>query len=336
MPLLSTLYGHVALARRRRAARSAAVRQLRRPVVSVGNLSVGGSGKTPLVEYVCRELVRAGHRPAVLSRGYARTDVSDGVVVVSDGATLQADLARAGDEPFMLARRLTGVAVLVSPDRYMAGALAEQHLGCTVHVLDDGFQHHALARTVDLLVVTPEDLVDRPLPFGRLREPLAAARAADAVLWTGSDDVAAVASRLGVGTGFRLLRLPGPVQSELFDTGEPEPGARVLALSGIARPAPFVERLREEGYDVVGEQVFGDHHPYSYADVARIAEAVRRCAAEGVLTTEKDMVRLLAFRPLPFALAWRGLAVQVEPAVSFRSWLLTGLHRGAPVPGRER
>jgi tetraacyldisaccharide 4'-kinase len=325
--IISALYGHAALARRRRATRTRA-RRLARPVVSIGNLSVGGSGKTPLVAHVARLLLAAGHRPAVLSRGYARTGPCDGVVVVSDGREVIDDLGRAGDEPLMLARQLPGAAVLVCPDRYMAGRLAEHHLGCTVHLLDDGFQHHALARTADLLVVGDDDLRDHPLPAGRLREPLEAAGAADALLWTGPEgDGAAVAERLGVAAWFCMRRVPGPVESSSFDTGLPEPGARVLALAGIAKPGPFVDRLREDGYEVVRELLFPDHHPFSRADLFRIAQAVERSGAGGVVTTEKDMTRLLPLRPLPFALAWRGLAVDVEPAERFRAWLLEAVSR---------
>jgi tetraacyldisaccharide 4'-kinase len=331
----SVLYGRIALARRRAAARRPGVRrQLQQPVISVGNLSVGGTGKTPLVAHVVRLLLEAGHRPAVLSRGYARSDPRDGVVVVSDGRQVLAAVGASGDEPFMLARQLPGAAVLVSPDRYLAGRLAEHHLGCTVHVLDDGFQHHALERRVDLLIVSEEDLRDRPLPGGRLREPLEAARAADALLWTGGDDdPAAVAERLGIAAAFRLCRVPGPVQEIGFDSGVPEPGARVLALAGIARPTAFFRQLRDDGYDVAGELTFPDHHAYSRGDIARIRQALAQSRAGGVVTTEKDMVRLLAWRPLPFALVWRGVTAEVEPTDAFRSWLLDALHR-PPARGR--
>ena len=130
-----------------------------------------------------------GERPAILSRGYGRRDAADGVVVVRDPGGIRSDLDRAGDEPLMLARQLEGVAVLVCPDRHLAGRLAEHHFGCTVHVLDDGFQHFALRRDADIVVVTREDLpppdVDRPpktLPTGRLREPIDVLAAADALI----------------------------------------------------------------------------------------------------------------------------------------------------------
>ncbi len=217
--VVDTLYAAVARERRRwYARRPDRRRRLNRPVVSVGNVAVGGSGKTPLVAHLACLLQDAGHRPAILTRGYARARPSDGVTVVSDGDRLLADLDRAGDEPLMLARRLPGVPVLVSSDRYLSGRLAERRFGCSVHLLDDGFQHFQLERDTDLVVVSGADLL-RPatLPFGRLREPIDVVREASAVILADVDpaeeDAAAEALRaLGVGTAFRLARESGAPQ----------------------------------------------------------------------------------------------------------------------------
>src|SRR3954470_4593226 len=182
--MLSTIYAAAARRRRERYARRPDLRRrLRRPVLSVGNLAVGGRGKTPVVAMLARELLAMGERPAILTRGYARTHPADGVVVVRDPEGIRSDLARAGDEPLMLARQLDGVSVLVSPDRYLSGCLAEHHFGATVHVLDDGFQHLQLERDVDIVIVGRDDFA-RPvtLPGGRLREPLDTLIAADAIL----------------------------------------------------------------------------------------------------------------------------------------------------------
>jgi tetraacyldisaccharide 4'-kinase len=310
-----------------------ATRRLRRPVVSIGNLVVGGSGKTPLAALVARLLAEAGERPAVLSRGYARTAPDEGVTIVSDGQRLRADLARAGDEPLLLARSLPGVAVLVCADRFLAGRLAEEHLGATVHVLDDGFQHLQLARDVNLLIVDRAD-VERPrlLPNGRLREPLSAARAADAVLVTGAEgeEIAHVADRLGVGTAFALHRDVEPAVEVTADGPRPlGPGARVLVVSGIARPGRFVAEAVEGGFEVAGAIAFGDHHPFAAADLDRIAQQVRARGASIVLTTEKDFVRMLPLRPWPFRLAVRPMSVRVEPAEAFAAWLLQRVHTAA-------
>src|SRR6476469_1889322 len=171
--MISTVYAAVARYRRRYyTIHPHLQRSLSRPVISIGNLAVGGRAKTPIAALVASRLLALGETPAILSRGYARRDAADGVVVVRDPLGIRADLDRAGDEPLMLARQLDGIAVLASPSRYLAGRLAEHHFGCTVHVLDDGFQHFPLRRDADLVVLAGADFA-RPvtLPSGRLREP---------------------------------------------------------------------------------------------------------------------------------------------------------------------
>lgn len=300
-------------------------------MISVGNLAVGGSGKTPLVTLIARLLAEAGHRPSVLSRGYGRSHPEDGVTVVSDGRAIRADLGRAGDEPLMLARALPGVPVLVSPDRYLAGVLAESAFGATIHVLDDGFQHFMLARQADLIIVDAED-VSRPrtLPGGRLREPIDVARRADAILLSGGGDPRAIAAALDVADGFALVREAEAAVEEAADGPVPLPaGARVLVVSGIARPERFEAEARAGGYDVAGAMAFRDHHLYDARDVARMAaEAARQGAA--VLVTEKDLIRLLPWRPWPFRLAVRPMSVRVEPGPAFQRWLAGRL---AAAPG---
>src|SRR5262249_40719320 len=206
---LSAAYGAAAGWRRAWYARDPSrQKRLARPVVSVGNLRVGGSGKTPIVDYLARMLTESGERPAILTRGYARRVARDGVTIVSDGTHVVADLDTAGDEPLMLARALPGVPVLVGADRYLSGTLAERRLGATVHLLDDGFQHLELAREVDLLLVSEDDLTDRPMPAGRLRERLDAASAADAALVTAGYESAAerIGRAIGISPVFRVAR----------------------------------------------------------------------------------------------------------------------------------
>ena len=273
-------------------------------VVSVGNIAFGGRGKTPTVAHIARLLVQMGERPAVLSRGYGRRIVEDGVVVVSDGKRLLADLDRAGDEPLMLARDLPGVPVLVCEQRAIAGALARHRFGCTALVLDDGFQHRQMARDVDLVLVSAEDTKGRRAPLGRLRESPSALSRADAVIWVEqtADDSA-----------FRLVH-----QS----TKPPvEPGTRVFVLAGIARPERFTRAATDAGLVIAGSWTPGDHHRYTAADVARIARDVQASGAAGVLTTSKDAVRLMPLRPLPFAVFEWPLSVTIEPADRFAAWL---------------
>jgi tetraacyldisaccharide 4'-kinase len=328
--VLSLAYAAVARERRRwYARRPDHRRRLNRPVVSVGNVAVGGSGKTPLVAHLACLLQDAGHRPAILTRGYARARPSDGVTVVSDGDCLLADLDRAGDEPLMLARRLPGVPVLVSSDRYLSGRLAERRFGCSVHLLDDGFQHFQLERDADLVVVSGADLL-RPatLPSGRLREPIDVVRVASAVILAdvepAEEEAAAEALRaLGVGTAFRLARESGSPQP-VDEGGRFEPpaaGTRVLAVAGLARPERFFADVGRHGWTVADAVAFRDHHRYSRGDLARMAVAMRGAGAAMVLTTEKDAVRMLPLRPLPLPVAWLPLSVRVEPAAEFSVWL---------------
>jgi tetraacyldisaccharide 4'-kinase len=316
---LSAVYGRVARLRRSwYRQRPHAVRRLERPVISVGNLVVGGSGKTPVVAAIARLLRDMGHRPSVLSRGYARKHKADGVVVVSNGDGVLESVERAGDEPLMLAQALPGTPVLVSADRYLAGRLAETRFGCTVHILDDGFQHLQLARTIDVLLVSPGDLAERVLPSGRLREGLDAAGGADALLVSGTpDDVGRVATALNVATAFRVESRFASLRP-LGEGEAPVPaGARVVAVAGIARPERFFRALRDQGWNVVAELAFADHHWYTQRDLADINNAAQEARARIIVTTEKDAVRVgeqAWWAALP-------MRVVIEPADEFASWL---------------
>jgi tetraacyldisaccharide 4'-kinase len=285
----------------------------------VGNLSFGGRGKTPLVAHLAKMLVSAGERPAILTRGYARRRREDGVVVVSDGTRILADVDRAGDEPLMLARDLPGACVLVSEQRALAGAVAERALGATVHLLDDGFQHLALARDIDIVIVTTGDFTQRAMPFGRLREPAAALTWADAVLEEGN-----APDRRDGRLSFTFQRVIGdPVPLEA-ERGWSSPDRRVVALAGIAEPARFTRALSAAGWSVVDALPFADHHRYRTPDLARLAAAATRAQAP-VLTTAKDAMRLLPLRPLPAAVAYIPLTVTVQPEITFRTWLFDRL-----------
>jgi tetraacyldisaccharide 4'-kinase len=299
--------------------------RLHQPVISIGNIAMGGRGKTPVTIHVARLLVAAGERPAILSRGYKRERPDEGAVVVSDGRRVLTGLDRSGDEPLMMAEAVPGAAVVVCDVRAMAGALAEAQLGATVHLLDDGFQHASLARDIDIVLLRPEDLSGRRLPFGRLRSPVSSLDRADAVI-VETDDLATVARRLH-GRAFRLERrldAAAPIES-----GRELPPGRwpVIALAGIAEPRRFAESLRAAGWHVVRTLGFPDHHVYTARDLARIAETARELGAGAVLTTDKDAVRLRRFAPLPVLVARVPLSVRVEPADAFRTWMLDRLAR---------
>jgi tetraacyldisaccharide 4'-kinase len=297
--LLDSLYGQVMRLRRRRVERQPQrQRRLARPVISVGNLSMGGTGKTPVVAAIAQHLVDAGERPAILSRGYGRADHSDGVVVVSDGRTITESIERSGDEPLMLARQVPRAAVCVSPDRHLAGTLAERQLGCTVHILDDGFQHIELARDFDVLVTTVGEIPNgRVIPMGRLREPLdAAARAHFLVVSDATPGAAASeAWTLGIQQSCGMLRMlgePAPVIGGL----KPAATSKILAVAGIAHPDRFVTMLREAGWNVVESMTFPDHHRYTATDIAAIEAKMKANGADAVFTTDKDAVRLDSIR----------------------------------------
>jgi tetraacyldisaccharide 4'-kinase len=319
--LLSTIYAAVVRRRRERyAARPDLRRRLRRPVVSIGNLAVGGRGKTPLTAYVARTLLEMGERPAILSRGYGRRESVDGVVVVRDADGIRADLARAGDEPLMLARQLPGASVLSCADRYLAGRLAEHQLGSTVHVLDDGFQHLQLDRDVDLVIVAREDIAHpNTLPTGRLREPLDTMIAADAILAADGDVAVNVEPASAAPPVFRIRRSA---------IAAPPDDQASVAIAGIANPGRFFDELRAASWKLADTIAYRDHHAYSPRDMHRILHRVAQTGAVRIVTTEKDGVRLLRYRPFAVPVITVPLSVEPQPAGDFRAWLADAI-RGA-------
>jgi len=310
----AAIYGAIVAWRRRWYGRHPSRReQLSQPVISIGNLRAGGSGKTPAVGHIAKLLLELGHKPAILTRGYARRVHTPGVTIVSDGLSVLETLDTSGDEPLMLARALPGVPVLVNADRHASGLLAESRFGTTVHLLDDGFQHLKLVRDIDLLLASEEDLSDRVLPAGHLRERLDSAAVADALIVPAERDdaVEPVRRALGVKTAFRLSR----------SIARPASGARVFAVAGIARPQRFFSDLRGAGWTVAGTMVFPDHHGYGRADLERIVAAARAAGAETIVTTEKDVVRLEGHPLGGLALSPIALTVSIEPAAAFTRWL---------------
>jgi tetraacyldisaccharide 4'-kinase len=248
-------------------------RRLQGPVVSVGNLSVGGAGKTPFVILLGEMLRARGIRFDVLSRGYRRQ--SKGVVLV-DPHGAAADF---GDEPLLIARRL-GVAVVVGEVRYDAGAFAEKQFGAQLHLLDDGFQHRQLARDFDIVLVTPEDARDRMLPAGRLREPLLALGRADAVVLASGADPAKFPL-----DGKQVWRVRRGIVAENIP---PQP----IAFCAIARPQNFFAQLRKAGVEPAAEACFPDHYAYTEKDVRDLLFLREQSEGGGFVATEKDAVNL--------------------------------------------
>ncbi|MFZ0861302.1 MAG: tetraacyldisaccharide 4'-kinase [Candidatus Sulfotelmatobacter sp.] len=271
---LSAIFGGVVRARNalydRRVLRA---RQLQGAVVSVGNLSAGGSGKTPFVILLGGLLQARGIKFDVLSRGYGRS--SKGVRLV-DPAGLPQEF---GDEPLLIARKLQ-VPVIVGEDRYEAGRFAESKFGAQLHLLDDGFQHRALARDFDIVLVTPQDAGDRLFPAGRLREPLSALRRADAVVLAGG----ALAESFPIERQLVWRVRRGIVPQNIVP--------RPVVFCGIARPQNFVLQLRAANIEPVAEALYRDHHAYSEKDIGELLELKQRSEAGGFVTTEKDAVNL--------------------------------------------
>jgi len=289
-PLVPVYAAGLALKDGLRAARVLTVRKLKWPVGSVGSLSAGGAGKTPVVIALAELLRGTGWNVDVLSRGYGRE--GSGVErVVAEGE----DAARRfGDEPVLIARHAL-VPVWVGAERYAAGAAAEsatQTQGRSVHLLDDGFQHRQLARVADVVVVTAEDLDDALLPAGNRRERLAALGRADMVVLREEERVR-VEPRLrgwlreGALVWSVRRRLMLPVAVEQLGSG-----LRPVAFCAIARPDGFWAMLKDAGCEVAETVAFADHHAYSVGDMERLVGIARGCDATGFVTTAKDHVKL--------------------------------------------
>src|SRR2546425_2878640 len=301
---LSNLYG---LAMRARAALYARglLRQQILPcrVISVGNLTVGGTGKTPVVIALAAALRDRGRKVGVISRGYKRRSGTS-FLEISDGRTLRGHPGDSGDEPFLIAQRCPGVPVAVGADRAMVGRYLLDRLALDTLVLDDGFQHLALRRDMDILVLdagAPFGSGYR-LPRGRLREPLSAMERASAVLVTRASQT----QRLdGLKAAVRAVAPAVPIwitdfaPSTVVQVGgeaaaEPSAlkGERVLAVSGIGNPESFRRLLGAAGAIVVDHCVFADHHAYSEDDLGRIRRSAEKAGVDRIVTTEKDAVKL--------------------------------------------
>jgi tetraacyldisaccharide 4'-kinase len=270
--------------------------KLKLPVISVGNISVGGSGKTPFVQTLGRWLNAQGIPFDILSRGYGRE--SRGVLQVDPSGLA----ALYGDEPLLLARTL-GAPVFVGEERYQAGLAAEAFATkcarpARLHILDDGFQHRRLHRDFDIVLLGHGDLRASLLPFGRLREPLSALTRANAVV--APEDLAALLAEPNVWHIRRRLVLPAPAPT------------RPLAFCGLADPKQFWQALADIGIYPVNTFAFGDHHRYRPRDIALLQQLARLHEANGFLTTEKDLVKLDASTLAPIVAP--ALTIELENA----------------------
>lgn len=295
--------------KKRKAALAKAV-QANVPVISVGNITAGGTGKTPCILLLADELQQAGYKPAVISRGY-RSGLEKEGGVVSDGKQIQVSQAMAGDEPYMMALKLPQVPILVGKDRITSMRKATA-MGADVLLMDDGFQYWQLKRDLDIILIdcTNPFGYDHALPRGLLREPLSALKRAGLFILTKSDqvhgvDVMEIKEKLeGLAPGVPILtscHSPSQVvpykkwkaschEGPLLEAAM----KKAYLLSGIGNPGAFQETAKSAGLRPVGQMAFDDHHHYTDEDVRNAISEAKAKGAEWIVTTEKDAVKLMA------------------------------------------
>lgn len=299
---LSLIYGLIVGMRNRRFdVHSKKISRLSVPVLSVGNVTVGGAGKTPLVIAITEWIQEEGKQVAILSRGYGRAGRSP--LVVSDRNQIKQNVQNSGDEPLMMAQRLRGVPVLVGPERVQSGRIAIEQFNPDLLIMDDGFQHRRLARDLNVVII------DATLPFGNgwilpagpLREPLSALKRADLVILSRSDqsgDTKALIQSIQKWSDAPILKgRHKPLDWFRLDTEEILPLDHLrdrfcLAFSGIGNPESFEKTVRSTGIKRLKSLRFADHHRYTKREYRRIDRAAEKFGAVALVTTEKDGVRL--------------------------------------------
>ena len=313
------------------------VRRLPCPVICVGNLTMGGSGKTPCVIALADWLRARGHAVGILLRGYGRHD--SGCAVVSDECGERGSWQRVGDEAVLIAQCLPGVPVVVGGNRFGAGRELLRRFRLDLLLLDDGFQHRHLHRDLDLVMLDATDPFGggRLLPRGRLREPISALRRAHAIILSRTDqaaDLSSLRQRLGgIVPGIPvILSRHRPSRLKEFCSNRIVPlaelaGRRVLALSGLASPEGFHRTLMDLGAVLAGSMVFPDHYAYAPDDILHAQERAENVAAQLIVTTEKDAVRIPIVEPGDM-LARRLLVLGVVLEITEGQDALEGLLRG--------
>ena len=298
-------------------------RKLPCKVVSIGNLSVGGTGKTPFVLFLANSLKARGLNVAVLSRGYKRK--STGTHVVSDGNTLKSDLNNSGDEPFMLANKLQDIPVVVDENRYRGGQFICNEYNPDVIIMDDGFQHRRVFRDVDIVLIKSNHRRPKLLPYGLLREPLRNIKRADAVIFTKANLTPPDEKLVNAVSNYCSFT----VESDLIPNtqvigldGSTKPvsdfNGPVVAVSGVGDPDSFEVIMEEAGLDYVHHFRHDDHAEYSAMDLEVLREVFLSAEAQALITTEKDLVKLESLNDLPLF----ALPVNVSLKAEGEKWLL--------------
>ena len=311
-------------------------RRLPHPVISVGNLTIGGTGKTPLVAYLALRLKEAGYSPVILSRGYKR---KPGIkpLLVSDGSQILSSPETCGDEPYLLAQKLEGVVLAVGKNRWRAGQSLSTLPGRLVYILDDGYQHLKLARDLDLLLIDGTQPLESQalLPAGRLREPLSAMQRADAIVVT-REHLAPDLSKLVQEIRGRNPAIPifpfSHEIDEIYDLASGERlyrtdlrGKGVVALAAIGNPVQFLRDLDMAGITVLDSFLFRDHHRYSRKELERALKRCQELSATGIVTTEKDAVRLKGLNFEHDQVFAVSIKARTKDPASFLNWVLQRL-----------
>jgi tetraacyldisaccharide 4'-kinase len=314
--------------------------RLSRPVISVGNLTVGGTGKTPVVASIAGILLRQGLKPSILTRGYGRENERD-LIVIEPGAACPPEAREIGDEPALLARMLPSVPIVLCADRFRGGQAAEECFQVDAHILDDGFQHLALARDLDLVALDATQPISnwRLLPAGRQREPLSALRRAQIVVITRSDsaDSKPLEARVKKASPNSKIFRSQTVLRDWVDawSGESIPhskihGQKVAAFCGIGNPDAFFADLLRWGFNLVGQNAFADHHVYTDGEIQQLTAAARKNGATALLTTQKDAVKFSRKWTPQLPILACEIESQIQDAGDFEKTLLSAMRKGKP------
>ncbi|NOY70689.1 MAG: tetraacyldisaccharide 4'-kinase [Deltaproteobacteria bacterium] len=318
------------------------VNRLSCPVISVGNISAGGTGKTPMTVYIARMLRNRGLRPVIVSRGYGGEGVKHGAVV-SDGNRLLCGPDISGDEPYLMASALFGVPVLVGADRFRSGSVAITRFSPSVIILDDGFQHRRLFRDVDLVLADDRKFLGnmRLIPRGMLREPVSSLSRADALILTRTGDtpvsiVRAKACAPGksvfvsthVPVCYGIFKGSAPLFAGIEERNKAQRldvlrTARVFGFSGIAQNDEFLRTIKDVSGSLAGFVTFSDHHPYTDGELLRISQTAREKSADYIVTTRKDYVRAAGRIPgeIPVAVIDVEISFPGESAMRFAEFV---------------
>lgn len=310
-------------------------------VISIGNITVGGTGKTPMTIYIAKMLEHQGYNVAIISRGY-KGDAEDKGGIISDGKTLLMDVHAAGDEPLMMAVRLKNIPVLAGKRRFDMGMIAKRKFNCDIIVLDDGFQHLKLKRDIDIVLLESRYPLGNSfmLPRGTLREPVHGLNRADAFIMTRSDQTEKPIDpsiedylterpvyksyhtpyyfKVDKGSVLPLKEITTYHVSNDFTEFE---NHTVLAFSGIAKNHYFKNTIERMGFFISDFMDYPDHYPYSKKDLDHIVLKANQLNIDSVITTEKDYMRIYRHLPLPINLFVVGVKITFEDETAFRAFI---------------